>query len=540
MKLSGCSIIGFRQGTDTGATFRAHNPTTGQPLDPDFFSATPDEVNEAVQLAHEAFAAYSRTTGREKAAFLRRIAANIESVADELIERCGQETALPKARLQGETGRTCGQLRLFAQVVEEGSWVMARIDRPDPDRKPVPRPDIRSILRPLGPVVVFGASNFPLAFSVAGGDTASALAAGNPVIVKAHSAHPGTGELVGRAVQEAVRQCGLPEGVFSLLFGGGKQIGTALMGHPWIKAGGFTGSRTAGRTLMNVASSRPEPIPFYAEMSSTNPVFILPDALRQYADKIATGLHASFTLGAGQFCTKPGMVFLPEGADASGFTTKLQQSVRESAPFHLLTEVIRSSYSTGIETRKANANVELVAEAQAAGKGEDPGVGAALFETDAQSFLKDADLAAEIFGPATLLVHHSKREEILEIAHNLEGHLTATIHGTEQDLREFSDLVAILESKVGRLVFNGFPTGVEVSHAMVHGGPYPATSDGRSTSVGSQAIFRFSRPVCYQGFPEAVLPDELKDTNPLQIWRMVDGEMTREPIAQPHKLEIAG
>jgi alpha-ketoglutaric semialdehyde dehydrogenase len=534
--LSGRSIVGFTQGAVSGATFRAHNPVTGEALAPDFYSASAEEVERAGRLAHEAFAIYGRVSGSEKANFLRKIAANIEAIADKVIKRCGLETALPEARLQSETARTCGQLRLFAQLVEEGSWLMARVDRGDPDRKPLAKPDVRSVLHPLGPVVVFGASNFPLAFSVAGGDTASALAAGNPVIVKGHSAHPGTGELVGNAVRDAVRECSLPEGVFSLLFGGGNEIGTALMKHPHVKAGGFTGSRTAGKILMNIAASRPEPIPFYAEMSSTNPIFILPGALRQNAEKIATGLHGSFTLGAGQFCTKPGMVFLPEGTDGVKFTIKLQEIVTGSSPFHLLTSVIRSSYGTGVSARRTRSDVKVIAEADPSPGGE-LGVGAALFETDAQSFLKDPELAAEIFGPATLLVRHSTREDLIRIASELEGHLTATVHGTEQDLREFSDLIAILEGKVGRLIFNGFPTGVEVCHAMVHGGPFPATSDGRSTSVGTQAIYRFCRPICYQGFPDSVLPDELKDSNPLGIWRLIDGQMTREPLAQ--RLEVA-
>lgn len=443
MELLGRSIIGFHAGSATKEVFRATNPRTGEHLEPGFFSAPAEEVNTAALLAHEAFAIYGQATGREKAIFLRKIAANIESISAELIERAEQETALPKARLQGETARTCNQLRLFAEVVEEGSWLMARIDRADPERKPAPKPDLRSMLRPLGPVVVFGASNFPLAFSVAGGDTASALAAGNPVIVKAHSAHPGTGELVGHAVQEAVRQCNLPEGVFSLLFGRGAQVGIALMKHPLVKAAGFTGSRTAGRLLMDTAAARPEPIPFYAEMSSTNPVVILPGALRERADSIATGLHASFTLGAGQFCTKPGMVFLPEGADASRFVGRLQQAVTESAPFHLLTQAIRSSYCSGVAERKTKQGVRLVAEKTTSISGQEMSVGAALFETDAQTFLKDPHLADEIFGPATLLVRHSNRNEVLEAARNLEGHLTATIHGTEQDLREFRDLIAV-------------------------------------------------------------------------------------------------
>jgi 2,5-dioxopentanoate dehydrogenase len=291
-----------------------------------------------------------------------------------------------------------------------------------------------------------------------------------------------------------------------------------------VKAGGFTGSRAAGRILMDVAASRPEPIPFYAEMSSTNPVFILPGALRERAENIAAGLHTSFTLGAGQFCTKPGMVFLPQSSDAGAFAGKLRQLVAESAPFHLLTKTIHSSYDSAIAQRKTDAAVKLVAEGRQTAADAGFAVGSVLFETDAASFL-GSDLDAEIFGPTTLLVQHSSRDQILAIAHSLEGHLTATIHGTEQDLRDFADLIAILETKVGRLIFNGFPTGVEVTHAMVHGGPYPSTSDGRSTSVGTQAIFRFTRLVCYQGFPDSALPDELKHANPLGIWRMVNGKM---------------
>lgn len=526
-KLSGRSLIGSRQGAGVGEPHYATDPTTGQSLEPGFIPTTADEVELAVRLASEAFPVYRRVSGRERAAFLRKIAAKIESIAGDIVERAGQETALPPARLKSETARTCAQLRLFAQVAEEGSWVNARIDPAEPDRKPMPKPDIRSMLHPLGPVVVFGASNFPLAFSVAGGDTASALAGGNTVIVKAHAAHPGTSELVGRALQDAVRECALPEGVFSLLFGSGAQVGTALIKHPLVRAGGFTGSRTVGRILMDVAAARPEPIPFYAEMSSTNPVFILPGALRERAETIAAGLHASFTLGAGQFCTKPGMVFLPEGSEAAQFAEKMRLLVAGSTPFHLLTKTIHSSYDSAIFKRKADQAVKILAEGPHSAV---PGfaAGSAVFETDAASFL-DSHLEAEIFGPTTLLVRHSSRDQVMAIVRSIEGHLTATIHGTEQDLRDFSDLIAILETKVGRLIFNGYPTGVEVTHAMVHGGPYPSTSDGRSTSVGSQSIFRFTRLVCYQGFPNAALPDELKDANPLGIWRMLDGKMTREP-----------
>src|SRR5579862_3751795 len=341
-KLSARSLIGFREGTGKGEPHYATNPTTGEHLQPGFIPATVEEVDIAARLAAEAFDSYRRISGRDRGALLRTIATKIEAIAGDIIERAELETALTSARLQTETARTVGQLRLFAQVAEEGSWVNARIDLADPNRKPAPKPDIRSMLGPLGPVVVFGASNFPLAFSVAGGDTASALAGGNTVIVKAHAAHPGTSELVGRAIQESVRECGLPEGVFSLLFGSGAQIGTALIKHPLVTAGGFTGSRIAGRTLMDVAASRPEPIPFYAEMSSTNPVFILPGALRERAESIAAGLHTSFTMGAGQFCTKPGMMFLAQ--DSPMFIEKLRELVSSSSPFHLLTNAIHSSY----------------------------------------------------------------------------------------------------------------------------------------------------------------------------------------------------
>jgi 2,5-dioxopentanoate dehydrogenase len=531
LKISGQSIIGFHSAKGTGPVFRATNPRTGERLAPDFFPAQTGDVTASAILAHEAFAIYSQTSGREKGKFLRAIAAKIEGAADEIVERAEQESALPKPRLQGETARTCGQLRLFAQIVEEGSWVMARIDRADAARKPAPRPDLRSMLHALGPVAVFGASNFPLAFSVAGGDTASALAAGNPVIVKAHPAHPGTSDLVGQLIRESVQECGLPEGVFSLLFDSGTAVGVALVKHPLVKAVGFTGSLQAGRALMDLAAARPEPIPVFAEMSSTNPVFILPGALRENSEKISTGMFGSVTQGAGQFCTKPGIIFLPENSDATTFVDKLRRLVQDSGQFHMLTSGIRSAYQSATTRRQTNKGVQLLAARSPAADDNDQefGVGAALFEADTESFLQNPELAAEVFGPTTLVVRHSSHAQVLELARNLSGHLTATIHGTEADLHEFSDLVAILKTKVGRLVFNGFPTGVEVTNAMVHGGPYPSTSDGRSTSVGSLAIFRFCRPVCYQGFPEATLPDELRDGNPLGIWRMVDGEMTKQP-----------
>lgn len=530
MELTGRSIIGGVYLKGTGEPFHAWNPVTGERLEPAFIPATREELDAAAQLADQAFAIYSRVSGRDKADFLRQVAAELEWGSDWIIDRAQKETALPEARLRGEMARTCGQLRMFAAVVEDGSWTMARIDRADPNRKPLSKPDIRSMLRPLGPVVVFGASNFPLAFSVAGGDTGSALAAGNPVIVKAHPAHPGTSELAGRAIQRAVHKCKLPEGVFSLLFDAGTTLGTVLVQHPSIKAAGFTGSRKAGRALMDIAAARPDPIPFFAEMSSTNPVFILPGALLERGHAMATGLHGSFTLGAGQFCTKPGLVFLPRAAQSSEFAKTLAGLASGSPAFHMLTSEIQSSYSAGIAQRRAHPNLRALVENL--GNGSGFCAGTALFTTDVETFLSNPYLADELFGPATLLVEDTTREKALEVARRLNGHLTATVHGTEADLRENADLIAILERKVGRLIFNGFPTGVEVGHAMVHGGPYPATSDVRFTSVGSQGIFRFARPVCFQDFPNSALPPELRDDNPLGIWRMVDGEMTREPISR--------
>jgi NADP-dependent aldehyde dehydrogenase len=528
--LAGTSILGATRGPQTGAAFLGINPATGVQLDPAYFSASVEDVDQAAVLAERAFFSYSKTAGHERAGFLRKIADALQAISEELVQRAHQETALPLPRLQGEVVRTANQLRLFAEVVEEGSWITARIDRADPGRKPLPKPDIRSMLLPLGPVVVFGASNFPLAFSVAGGDTASALAAGNPVIVKAHPAHPGTSELVGNVIRECVEACGLHEGVFSLLFDAGIQVGQQLVRHPLVKAVGFTGSLAAGRALMDLAASRPDPIPCYTEMSSVNPVFILPGALPQH-EKIAADLTTSYTLGAGQFCTKPGLVFLPQQPESSALVEELRRRVTDLPTFTMLTAGIAAQYKRGLTQRTESEGARLLAASAATSAVSSAGTTAALLEADAEQILIDPALSEEIFGPATLLVQSGSREQMLEAAHSLKGHLTATLIGTEEDLAAHQDLIAILERKVGRLVFNGYPTGVEVCHAMVHGGPYPATSDGRSTSVGSQAIFRFARPVCYQNLPQSALPSELKDSNPFGLLRMINGEMTRDKVS---------
>jgi len=521
MSLAGKSIVGSGRSESQGTGFRGINPATGESLDPEYRSAIFPDVDRACRLAADAFEAYGRASGKRKGEFLRRIAAQLEAGAAPIIARAQLETALPAPRLQGEMGRTCHQLRLFAELVEEGSWVEARIDHADPQRQPLPKPDVRSMLRPLGTVAVFGSSNFPLAFSVAGGDTASALAAGCPVVVKAHPAHPGTSELSGLAVQAAVQACGLPEGVFSLLFDAGYEIGQALVRHPAIRAAGFTGSRKGGKSLVEAAAARPEPIPVYAEMSSINPVFVLPQALRLRAAEIAAGLHASVTLGVGQFCTNPGLIVVEAGEAAQGLLRDLKQRLASTPAAIMLTAGICAAYSSGVDKFAGVARVRQLAGFPAeAPSGK---AAAALFLTTAPTFLAHPDLMDEVFGPSTLVVQYDSREELLALAGALEGQLTATVHGIGAEMNDYRDLLAILETKAGRLICNGYPTGVEVCHAMVHGGPYPATSDGRSTSVGTRAIRRFARPVCFQDFPDEMLPDALKETGAAGIWRLVDG-----------------
>lgn len=528
MSFATVSSIAGHQAAKAGGEFRALNPATGQTIEPAFSSATRDDVDRAARAAYAAFLVWRKRSGRERAQLLRAIADGLDAATAEIVARAQQETALPEARLQGETKRTSGQCRHFADVVEEGSWVGARIDKAMPDRKPLPRPDIRSVLQPLGPIAVFGASNFPLAYSVAGGDTASALAAGNSVVVKAHPAHPGTSAIVARIIVESIRSCGAPDGVFSMLFDSGFDVGQALVQHPLIQAVGFTGSRNGGRALMDLAAQRPHPIPCFAEMGSTNPVFILPGALQQQGNQLATGLFGSFTLGAGQFCTKPGMVFLPTQAETTPLLEELRRLTAESGAFTLLTPGIAANYKRSLQSRRSETGLTLREAKDATGT---CAVSAALLETGIDEFLAHPAWSDEVFGPTSLVIRYQQREAILRAAEELEGHLTASVWGTAADLAEYADLIAILERKAGRLIFNGFPTGLEVSDAIVHGGPYPAASDSRFTAVGSRAILRFARPVCYQGFPEASLPDELRDANPVGILRMIDGNTTREAVS---------
>jgi len=526
MELSGHSFIGSRRGSYEGAGFHAFNPQSGAPLPPAYHAATAADLDEAVRIAAEAFDVYSEASGKVRAAFLRRIADGFVEHRQPLAERAHLETALPMPRLLGEVGRTASQLRMFASMVEEGSWVQARIDPALPDRQPLPRPDIRSMLRPLGPVAVFGASNFPLAFSVAGGDTASALAAGCPVVVKAHPAHPGASELAAHIIVSSAAAESLPSGVFSMLFDAGIEIGTALVKHPLIRAVAFTGSLRGGRTLMDLAASRPDPIPCFTEMSSGNPVFVLPGALKKGPQALAQGLFGSFTLGAGQFCTKPGIVMVPEAPEGQAFLAELRTQVEKAQPYTLLTSGIAREYARATESRSAKVPVAAESRLASAPSAERPfQAQAKLFTVCLDQLIAQPELADEIFGPDTLLVHCDNAQDFLRAARALDGHLTATILGDDDDLAANRELVRILERKAGRLIFNGFPTGVEVSHAMVHGGPYPSTSDPRFTSVGSLAIYRFARPVCFQNFPEQMLPPELQDANPLGIARLYDGRL---------------
>jgi 2,5-dioxopentanoate dehydrogenase len=530
MTLHGKSLLAGKPGATGGKTFRAVNPATNSPLEPDFHEASFAEVDRAMNASAEAFADYRTRSGADRAKLLESIANEIEALGDELLQRTSNETGLPLARITGERARTCGQLRLFAQLVRDGSWIDARIDPALPDRQPLPRPDIRRMMIPLGPVVVFGSSNFPLAFSVAGGDTASALAAGCTVVVKAHRAHPGTSELVAGAITRAVAKCGFPPGVFSLIHGGGATIGVAMVKHPATAAVGFTGSRSAGRALFDAAAARPHPIPVFAEMSSLNPVFLLPGAVRERGAAIAQGLLGSFTLGVGQFCTKPGLVFVQRGADADAFLAKLTEVVRAAPCGTMLTSGIRDEFLENHGKITGVAEVRPIASGSVAAQEARTEGQPSVATTMAKNFLAHPELATEAFGPFTLVIIAETDDEITACANALEGQLTATLHGTASDLQGARPLLATLEQKAGRVLINGFPTGVEVCHAMNHGGPYPATSDVRFTSVGTAAIDRFARPMCYQGFADELLPAALQNANPLGLLRLVNGKPTRDAV----------
>lgn len=520
MPLTGQLFIG-RERVATARTFRAANPTTASYIEPPFSAAGEPEVRRACALASAAFDQYRALDNETRARFLETIADRILALGDELLERGHAESGLPLARLTGERGRTVGQLRLFADELRKGGWLGIRIDPAMPDRKPLPRADLRQRKVPLGPVVVFGASNFPLAFSVAGGDTAAALAAGCPVIVKGHSAHPGTSELVAQAITEAVAQCKLHPGVFSLLNGDSRDLGAALVADPRIKAVGFTGSRTGGTALMKIAAARPEPIPVYAEMSSVNPVLLLPGALAARAEALGKEFVASLTLGSGQFCTNPGLVFALEGPHVDTFIASASAALGQTPPAVMLTAGIFNAYEKGVDRLATHKAVQTIARG-AETQGQNCGRGA-LFSVAASALQANPEVTEEVFGASSVIVRCANETQLLEVLENLEGQLTATLHITEEDYELALSLIPTLERKAGRLLANGWPTGVEVSHAMVHGGPYPSTSDGRSTSVGTLAIERFLRPVCYQDIPDALLPHVLRRGAQASLPHRLDG-----------------
>ncbi|HYZ62433.1 MAG TPA: aldehyde dehydrogenase (NADP(+)) [Acetobacteraceae bacterium] len=528
MQLTGDMLIGGRDVRGSAGAIRGVDPATGKQLDPPFPGGTRSDVEQACALAWDAFDTYRATGLEERARFLEAIAEQLLALGDALVERASTESGLPRPRIEGERARTVGQLRLFASVVRAGLFLEPRIDPALPNRTPLPRPDLRQRHIALGPVAVFGASNFPLAFSVAGGDTASALAAGCPVVAKAHPAHPGTSELAGRAVQAAVAQCGLPPGVFALLLDSGYEVGGALVADPRIKAVGFTGSRRGGLALVKIAQARPEPIPVYAEMSSINPVFLLPAALANRGAAIGKAFVGSLTMGAGQFCTNPGLVFAVEGKGLDAFLEAAREGVGASPATTMLTPGIHAAYEEGTSKLAASKCLKEVARGKPAQQGSYQGQ-AALFMTDAAGFRADPAVQEEVFGAASVLVRCPDVATMRDLLEGIEGQLTATLQlDPPDDLEAARTLLPVLERKVGRILANGWPTGVEVGHAMVHGGPYPSTSDGRTTSVGTLAIRRFLRPVCYQDLPSDLLPEALRDGNPLGLWRLVDGELARK------------
>ncbi len=518
--MDGSFLIGARAVT-TDTRFTGFDPAADTPLAPDFAAADASHVEQACLLADAAFDVFRDTAPEDRATFLETIANNIEGLGDALIVRAMQESGLPRGRLEGERGRTMGQLRQFATLLRAGRWTNVVIDPAQPERAPLPRPDLRQRRVGIGPVAVFGASNFPLAFSVAGGDTASALAAGCPVVAKGHPAHPGTSALVGRAIADAVAACGLPEGVFSLLQGPSNDLGAALVTDPRIAAVGFTGSRSGGLALVRLAQARPVPIPVYAEMSSINPVLLFPAALDARAEALGKAYVASLTMGSGQFCTNPGVVIAVKGDALDRFAAAATAALSAAEPQVMLTPGIHAAYDSGVATLTQAPAVEALARGTApagANRGQ-----AALFRTTARDFLANAALGHEVFGAASIIVAADDVDQMRSVLAQVEGQLTITLHLDDADAALAAPLMPLIERKAGRILANGWPTGVEVSPAMVHGGPFPATSDVRTTSVGTTAIERYLRPVCYQDLPDSLLPAAVQGANPWHLPRLVDG-----------------
>lgn len=523
-EVSGHNYIAGTRSARGSNTVQSHDANTGEALPYRFHQATVEEVSAAAEAAATAYPIFRNLSAARRAEFLDAIATELETLDDTFIALVCRETALPAGRIQGERARTSGQMRLFANMLRRGDFYGARIDRALPDRQPLPRPDLRQYRTGLGPVAVFGASNFPLAFSTAGGDTASALAAGCPVVFKAHSGHMATADYVADAITRAARKTDMPDGVFSLLYG---SVGEALVKHPAIQAVGFTGSLRGGRALCDMAAARPQPIPVFAEMSSINPVLLMPEALKARGEKIASELAASVVLGAGQFCTNPGLVLGIRSPEFSAFLERFGSLMGEQNPQTMLNTGALKSYCHGLDNLRAHAGITHLAGAAQQGNQARP----QLFKADVSLLINgDELLQEEVFGPTTIVVEVADHAELLRALHGLRGQLTATLIVEDSELNTLTEVLALLEQKVGRVLFNGYPTGVEVSDAMVHGGPYPATSDARGTSVGTLAIDRFLRPVCYQNCPDSLLPEALKNANPLGVARLVDGASSREAL----------
>lgn len=531
LELHGNHLIGGVPSAESQNTFQSVNPATGESLPTVFREATEGEIDRALTQAAAAFDAFRKTSVEERARFLEVCADEVEALGDQLLQMTQAETGHPPGRCVGERGRATGQARMFAQFIREGSWVDARIDLAQPDRQPLAKPDVRSMMMPVGPVVVFGASNFPLAISVFGADTVSAFAAGCPVVVKAHPAHPGTCELMARAIIAAAEKCGLPAGIFSLIHGRTNAVGVGLVQHPETTAAAFTGSLRGGRALYDAANARPVPIPFYAEMGSVNPIFILPGALKERAGAIALGYIQSLTLGVGQFCTNPGLVFGLESAEWQNFVDQATEGAKGAPPATMLHPGIHHAFVSGVREMQERSGLRLAAQSSQPADPAKSEAACHVFETDAEGLRDNPELYDEIFGPVSTVVKCSATTDLEEFAARLDGSLTASVHGTEADLAEHRGLIDILEKKVGRLIFNGYPTGIEVCHAMHHGGPYPASAHGYFTSIGTRCIYRFVRPVCFQGWPQSQLPEELRDSNPRGIMRLQEGVLTRDPVA---------
>ncbi len=521
------NLIGYHYKKGSDKSFKAIDPSSGNELPGDFYAAGLADVDASLNLAEKAAAVYRYTDKKTKAAFLRSIAEEITNLGDELIERAMAESGLPQARLQGERGRTTGQLNMFADLIEEGSWVEAVIDNALPDRQPAARPDIRKMLIPVGPVVVFGASNFPLAFSVAGGDTASALAAGCPVIVKAHPAHPGTSALVAEAIKKAAQKHELPEGVFSILYDNGYTVGEALVKHPKTRVVTFTGSFKGGTALLKLAQQRDQPIPVFAEMGSVNPVILLPEALENRYNQIAEQYASSITLGAGQFCTNPGLLIAMKSAGLEKFKKALGDALAKINSSTMLTPGICKNYLALSEQMLNEQGVSIIGKGNL-GNEKSNQAQPIVATVSASSFLVNPKLKEEIFDPFSLLVEADYEVQLQQVLDDLHGQLTASVVADETDLVKYKSLIQGITNIAGRVMLNNVPTGVEVVQAMQHGGPFPATSDSRFTSVGTGAIKRFVRPVSWQNWSNDLLPDELKNDNPLKIWRLVDNKMSKE------------